>query len=288
VAKFDPRITPFREDFAAAHLKDKIDVKSYGAGATYHVCAPIAPVFRQPSPSSMMDTQLVFGTNFQVYDVKGRWAWGQEIPFSGRFKGYVGYVPKSALREGGLSPTHRISELRAPVFTKADIKSRIRKILPLNALITIEEKGGDFSKAADLGIIHNNHLIPAKQKRDDFTHFAECHLGLPYIWGGLGPDGLDCSGLVLSALRAIGKQAPRDTDMQEKALGKPIEITKTLSGLKRGDLIFWKGHVGIMCNAKTLLHANAHHMKVEKEALKQAVKRIANKGYPVTSIKRIP
>lgn len=268
-------MTPVREDLNIAKIKPK----------SYSVNVPIVGVYRRPSKASGMDTQLVYGNEFEVYEIKGRWAWGQEIPCVGK-PGYVGFVPLSALTEGSVVPNKKIKILRAPVFAKPDLKSAVRSLLPLNALIKSTGRIDKYLEIEGVGYVHKNHCGGVKTKATDFAAIAEQHFGLPYIWGGLGPDGLDCSGLVLSSLRAVGRAGPRDTDMQEKALGKPINITKGLTGLKRGDLVFWKGHVGIMTNSKSFLHANAFHMRVEEEPLKEARRRILATAGPITSIKR--
>jgi len=275
VKRQDPRVEPMREDLNIGKIKPK----------TYTVKVPMSGLYRRPSKTSGMDTQLVYGTSFGVYDIKGRWAWGQELPLVGK-PGYVGYVPTSVLSIGVPSPNKRIQSLRAPVFAKPDLKSQIKTLLPLNALIATGDKAGDYLHIKGLGYVHKNHCIAAKSRAGDFVSVAKQHSGLPYIWGGIGPDGLDCSGLVLSSLRAVGRAGLRDTDMQEKSMGKPVEINKRLSGLTRGDLIFWKGHVGIMTSAKTLLHANAYHMSVIAEPLNEATRRIARTAGPITSIKR--
>jgi cell wall-associated NlpC family hydrolase len=121
----------------------------------------------------------------------------------------------------------------------------------------------------------------------DFVEVAERFLHVPYLWGGKTNLGIDCSGLVQVSLNAAGITAPRDTDLQEQALGAPLALDADLT-LKRGDLVFWRGHVGIMRDETTLLHANAHHMLVASEPLSDARERIlAKTSQPVTAIKRL-
>jgi len=284
--KPDPRITPYKADLAASHLKDVVEAKNYGDAIRHQVMMPVIPLHKTPANASMMDTQLLLGAEFDIYDIHNGWAWGQEVQEAGskHSQGYVGYVPNMALARGGSEPTHQISAIRAPVFIKPDLKTAIRTILPLNAKVLVDEQEGDYLRVPDTGYVHVNHIAKIENASGDFVIAAELHLGLPYVWGGISPDGVDCSGLVQTALRAVGKNALRDADMQEASLGK--EIAKDAE-LKRGDLIFWKGHVGILRDANTLLHANAHHMLVVSEPLKKAIARIEKSAGPVTSIRRI-
>jgi len=280
--KPDTRTTPYKPDLAASHLKDVVHAKNYGDAVRHQVMMPVIPLHKTPANASMMDTQLLLGAEFDIYDIHNGWAWGQEVQADG--KGYVGYVPNMALARGGNEPTHRINAIRAPVFIKPDLKTAIRTTLPLNAKVSVDGRDGDYFRIPDMGYVHTNHIASIADATRDFVSFAELHLGLPYVWGGISPDGVDCSGLVQTSLRAVGSDAPRDTDMQEGSLGATIDKS---TELMRGDLIFWKGHVGIMRDATTLLHANAHHMLVASEPLAEAIARIEKSAGPVTSIKRI-
>ena len=286
MSKPDPRTTPYKPDLAATHLKDVVKAKNYGDAIRHQVMMPVIPLHKAPAAASMMDTQLLLGAEFDIYDIHNGWAWGQEIQQGG--KGYVGYVPNMALARGAAEPTHRISAIRAPIFIKPDLKTAIRTTLPLNAKLSVDGRDGDYFRIPDMGYVHVNHITDIVESKGDFVDMfvsgAELHLGLPYVWGGISPDGVDCSGLVQTALRAVGKDALRDTDMQEANLGTAIDKN---TELKRGDLVFWKGHVGIMRNETTLLHANAHHMLVASEPLADAIARIEKSAGPVTSIKRI-
>lgn len=189
----DPRVTVLR--------------KGIGKPKLHQVCIPIAPLHRNPDPIGMLETQMVFGCGFNVYEVKEGWAWGQEVRANGQ--GYVGYVPLMALVLRRFAPTHCVSVLRAPVFTKPSLKSAIRMYQNLNAQVLVDGEEGDYLRVLDLGWMHKNHLMPIDEVNGgDFVEVAELHFGLPYIWGGISSDGLDCSGLVQTALRAVGGRCP--------------------------------------------------------------------------------
>jgi cell wall-associated NlpC family hydrolase len=168
----------------------------------------------------------------------------------------------------------------APVFSAADLKAPVHDLLPLNAAVPVLAREGDYVNVGP-GFVHRQHLAAETQK--DFVAIAERFLGAPYIWGGKTVAGLDCSGLIQTALLAVGKASPRDTDMMEKTLGDAI----ALSDLRRGDLVFWKGHMGVMLDEARLLHANAFHMAVAIEPLTEAVAWIEKIAGPVTSTKRL-
>ena len=254
------------------------------------VIAPIAALHRKASRRSGQETQLLYGHKFDVYNVSKGWAWGQaRSPVKGsKVKGYVGYVPAKYLEDSKPRASHVICTLKAPIFVSPDIKSHIIQSLPLGAHIKGQGRHPNFVQIGAGGYMHRKHLRKRGEasKITDFVSIAEMHMGLPYVWGGISSDGLDCSGLVLSSLRAVGQDAPRDADMMETRLGTNLPISQR--GLKRGDLIFWKGHVAIMQSATRMIHANAFHMKVESESLRDAVRRIEESGGgPITAIKRL-
>ncbi len=210
------------------------------------------------------------------------WAWGQLDHDQ-----YVGWLPSGALMADIAAPTHRVSVLRTFLYPGPSIKLPPVAALSLGSRVAVSRLQGDFAITPQ-GAVYAPHLAPLDAVEDDFVAVAERFEGVPYLWGGRTSLGLDCSGLAQVALGAAGVAAPRDSDMQEKALGRPIDVGPTLAGLRRGDLVFWKGHVGIMRDAETLLHANGHFMLVTSEPLAVAVARIAAKeGGPVTSVRRL-
>jgi cell wall-associated NlpC family hydrolase len=277
---FDKRLTPARPDLAAAHLRGKVLAERFVEGEPATIAAPVAAVRPRPDIDASLDTQALFGERALVYERKNGWAWIQLVRDD-----YVGYVREDELRFGGWrEATNHISALRAPVFSKANLKSAPQGFLPFNAeIVALDARDGYVSIAADRWLAAQ-HVAAMDALAQDWVAVAERILGAPYLWGGKTPDGLDCSGLIQTALHAAGLYCPRDTDMQEKALGAKVPDG---AHLRRGDLVFWKGHVGVMRNETELLHANAHHMEVAIEPVSQAIARIAEKGTPVSSIRRL-
>lgn len=219
-----------------------------------------------------MGTQALAGQRFKLIESKeglSRGALLSIVPDVDRID-YVGVVPLSALSETKLNPTHIITAVAAAVFSEANIKSKLLRSLPRNAAVEGRVEDG-FIKLSEGGFIHPRHLRKISENSDrSFIAFATDMTGLPYIWGGTGHVGVDCSGLVQSALAATGVDTPRDADQQELQLGLPVDFTDRMVG----DLLFWPGHVGIVVQGDQLLHANAHHMCVAKEPVEQAVVRI--------------
>ena len=279
---FDRRVTPARPDLAAEHLRGRIEAPRYVVGRERRIVAASAPLRRGPAADAALETEALHGEGVVVYDEAGDWAWAQLARDD-----YVGYLPVAALGEP-VEPTHRVAALRTHAYPAASIKRPPRLALSLGALLRVEAREGDFAVTADGLHIYARHLSPIGQWETDFVAVAERFLETPYLWGGRTSEGVDCSGLVQSALGAAGIKTPRDSDMMEAALGSPAPVDEALAHLRRGDLIFWKGHVGVMRDARTLLHANGWHMKVASEPLAEARSRIARGADgAITSIRRL-
>ena len=206
------------------------------------------------------------------------WAWGQL-----ESDGYVGWLSANAIGAPGPAPTHKVCVPRTLCFPAPDIKLPPIVALPMGARLAIARQDERFAVTASGWHVPEVHLAPIKAKAANFVAVAEQFLGAPYLWGGKTSLGIDCSGLVQVALQAAGHASPRDSDMQELSLGKPV----ALSEIRRGDLIFWKGHVAIARDPETIVHANAHAMMVAIEPADEAISRIKAAGSEVTSVKRI-
>jgi cell wall-associated NlpC family hydrolase len=275
----DPRIHPFRPDLAAKHLQGQVAAQRFVEGVRHQVIEPIADLRRAPSHEAMLDTQALLGERVMVYETTDEgWAWGQL-----ETDGYVGWLSANALGPNGSIPTHRVTAARTLGFPGPDIKLPPMTALPMGAMLAIVRQDERFAVNAFGWHFPLVHLAPVKAKQPDFVAVAETLLGAPYLWGGKTSLGIDCSGLVQVALQAAGITCLRDSYMQELALGK----LSSFADLRRGDLIFWKGHVAIARDATTLIHANAHHMMAAIEPAAEAIMRIKAAGGEVTSVKRI-
>jgi cell wall-associated NlpC family hydrolase len=266
----DPRLTLARPDLADAALQGLVKAERFGKTQAFHCDAGSTAIRREPGPAAEQLDQLLFGETFRVIETGRGWGWGQADR-----DGYVGHVLMADLAPGALLATHRVSALRAYAFGRPDIKSRPLALMSLNSLVAVEGGEGGFLKAAGSGWIPAVQLKPVGEVETDPAAVAERFLGAPYQWGGRESLGLDCSGLIQQALHACGRHCPRDSD-QQQALGRPVDA----ADLARGDLVFWKGHVGMMLDPRRLIHANAFHMQVEIEPLAEAVARI---GEPAAS-----
>jgi hypothetical protein len=231
-----------------------------------------------PDDGATAVSQLKYGEIFAVLDLAGGWAWGY-----GQHDHYVGYLPAAALREAGSAPTHRVVAPKAPLFARADIKAPVIDVLPIGATI-VGSEDGRFLVTRD-GFVHCRHVGPIAHRATDPVAVGERLLGAPYLWGGRGADGIDCSGLVQLALDFAGIAAPRDSD-QQRTLGRPLAPDE---GLRRGDLVFFPGHVGLMADGERLLHANAHHMATVIEPLADVIARLeaAGEARPIAATRRI-
>jgi cell wall-associated NlpC family hydrolase len=269
----DKRLMPARPDLAASLLKGQVEAARFVDGEEAVVTWGRVSLRAAPSYDSGQVSELLFGEIVTVYERKDGWAWLQAKTDS-----YVGYARESGLGAPIAADAHVI-ELLAPLLSGPDVKSPLRDFLPLNARVKRGRQEKDFAVVGD-GFLSTRALASLADSAPDFVAVAERFIGVPYVWGGKTFQGLDCSGLIQTAMQAAGLICPRDTDMQEQALGHTIARDQ----IKRGDLVFWKGHVGMMRDATTLLHANAFHMQVASEPLDTAIARIST---PVTAIKRL-
>ena len=278
----DPRRHAWRADLADAALAGRVEAARFVAGKAFVLAVPAAALRRHPARDAPLDSEVLAGETLDVFETRADgWSWVQ----LGRDR-HVGYVETAFLAPPGAAPTHRLRVPRSLIYPEANMKAPPVSWLPLGARVAVAAEEGRFLRLARGGFVVARHAAPLDGPGEtDFVAVAEAFLSIPYFWGGKTGLGLDCSGLVQISLDAAGIAAPRDSDMQQAELGDDVSDR---GALRRGDLVFWKGHVGVMRDAHMLLHANAHHMLVASEPLAEAAARTESRGGgPVVAIRRL-
>ena len=279
---FDPRLTPARSDLAAKELEGKVAAARFVEGRACEVIEPQTGLRATPAPDAPLLTEALKGERVTIYDTNTEgWAWGQLAADD-----FVGWLSANALAPAGAPATHKVVALRTFAFPGPSIKLPPLEALPLGARLAVAHVEDRLAVTRSGSYVPAPHLAPLDFVEPDFVAVAERFLGVPYLWGGKTTLGLDCSGLVQVALTATGMACPRDSDMQERALGAALPGVGEQS-LQRGDLIFWEGHVAIVRDRTTLIHANAFHMAVAIEPIAEALARIRDSGSEITSVRRM-
>lgn len=266
----DRRLNAYRSDLAEEALRDIVAAGRYTAGTPARVAVPVAAMRQRPDSAAGIDTELLFGETLRVLDRADGWAWVKSD-----VDGYVGYVPEAGLSPTDAAATHMVAVPRTFAYTGADLKTPAAFPLSLGSRLIItgesETRGTRYlGVGGGLFVVAAHCAAVGVPVTDDYVSIAARLLETPYLWGGRSGFGIDCSGLVQLSMMMAGRPAPRDSDMQASGLGTPIER----GDLQRGDLVFWKGHVAIMEDAQTILHANGNTMSVAREGLDAAIERI--------------
>lgn len=278
----DRRLHAYREDIADARLKGLVEARQFVEGTPAAITVPLADLRPKPEAASGIDTQLLLGEAVHVFERRDGWAFVQAAG-----DGYVGYLPDLEIADDALAPTHIVIQPRTFVYPAPELRRPPRHALSMGSRITVvgeaETRGTGYLLMANGDAVIAGHCLALGAWPDsDPVTVALRFLETPYLWGGRSGFGIDCSGLVQLSHQMTGRSAPRDSDMQRDGYGELVEVEE----LKRGDLVFWKGHVGLMEDTETLLHASGHTMSVTRENLQAAIDRIGYLYGPPTLCRR--
>ena len=258
----DPRLTPANEIVACSTLKGKINHSNFVEAKNYQVNVSFVDLLG--SPDSKRNRQLIYGSKVKYFSAAKGWAFIQNT-----YDNYVGYVPESTIASE-TQKTHIVTAPLAHVFMEPNIKSKNIEILPLAARVSGELIENGFLET-ELGWISVSQLKRKTELYKDPVEVSKLLQNTPYLWGGNTTLGIDCSGLIQISLLLCGIDCPGDSDQQMNTLGQNIDIG---SPRKKGDILFWKGHVAWALNERQILHANAYHMATVIEEANEAIERI--------------
>ena len=235
------------------------------------IIEPFTSIFETSNPNSQLTSEALYGEEIVCLE-----KYKNKILIKLLTDDYTGWVLEDSLGELPFS-THMILSPRAFLFSIPDIKSKIINYLSIGSKIKANKFSKDWYKVK---FFHNSQLIDAfvlktdlilsKNKVNDWVSTAESLVNTPYKWGGRSSIGIDCSALIQVSLNTGGIKVPRDSNLQMNL--KNMENI-FINNIKRGSIIFWEGHVGVMINEEDFLHANSFHMKTIIEPIKTVINR---------------
>lgn len=278
----DKRLYAFRSDLADQALEGKVKADRYVQPARYQVRYAIADLKPEPCVNGQTQTQVLYGETIKVFERNNGWLWVQA-----ERDGYVGYMAEICADPVQPKPAQSdLMQVNVPtsfVFPEPELKMPPRTTLSMGSLVdivdTVKTRFTTYGILSDGGAMFMGHLSHANRACDDYVSICELLVNVPYLWGGASGMGIDCSGLVQLAMHMCGKSVLRDSDMQWATVGHQIDAGDDYLQLKRGDLVFWNGHVAVHCGEKKgvphLVHANGHSMSVAIEPMISALDRIA-------------
>jgi Cell wall-associated hydrolases (invasion-associated proteins) len=262
----DRRRLPFSGEVALETLRGHLEAARFTNGAPARVIAPVTDLC--PDPGGLRDRQILFGAEVTMIDRRGEHTFVQAT-----WDGYCGWVADAALGAPA-GATHVVSAPATHLYREASIKRGEVMALSMGARLAVTGEERMFAVTPE-GYVPRQHLRPLDAPESDPVAVAERLLGTPYLWGGNSRTGIDCSGLAQMGYALCGQSVPGDTDMQWAELG---EVLPEGTPVQRGDLLFWKGHIALVCDAETMIHANGHTMSVAYEGIEAGKARIAAAG----------
>lgn len=279
----DPRVTPSRPDLAADWLDGYLEAEHFAKPDPHSIEKDMVPLYRTPDDSQGIQSQLLYGECFDVLEDKDGWLWGQN-----HSDGYVGYIKKEGAIKKRTRSTHQVMNIGTWGYASRDIKSAPVQYYSFGSLLEVTDMEDRYAQLADGTYVMCGHIRALDAPDTDPISHAFRFLGVPYLWGGRSSCGIDCSALIQLCMDQCGIKIPRDTDLQQKALGKTIAANLGEAALVPGDLVFWPGHIAMLIDRTNIIHANTRSMAVSIDELAEFARwKGENDGSTITAIKRL-
>lgn len=234
-------------------------------------------LFKKPNSKSEHLKEILFGEKFIKIKQCKNFFYGYC-----EYDNYKGYIKKNNLILSKKKHNYLINSSKAFLYKNRKINSKTKNFLYLNSRVYISKISKTFSRINDKWI-KNSDLKPLnKKKNDHFLKKVSLFNNSKYVWGGNTVDGIDCSGLVQELMKNVSKKCPRDSIEQEVYFKKKVKLTH----IKKGDLLFWKGHVAIAINNKKCVHAYGPVKKVTQMKINNLISILQKKSLKLSSIRR--
>ncbi len=238
----------------------------------------VANIYKKNNKNSGIVTQILLGEDFKSQNKIGKFYKGYKA-----YDKYKGFIEAKDLHLDKNKKTHKIVSKECNLYNKPNNKHRLNKKIFFNSRISILDDKNSFIQTRNGWILKKN-IKPINFKKKHFLDNIKLYQNTKYLWGGNSPEGLDCSALVQELLKFNNIYCPRDSKDQKKFFRKEISI----QNIRKGDLLFWKGHVAIALNSKKLVHAFGTKKKVVIMGIKETIKKIYSKSkLPLLCVKSI-
>jgi len=223
---------------------------------------PISNIYKKPSEISEVTSQIIYGEKFKILSKNRSW-----LRIKTSFDNYTGYI-RNENYIGYHNPTHKVFSLKVNIFNNK--KNKTKYFLPFASRVSIIRENKKFVEFEKNKWIIKKDIKKINHIEKNYLKILKLFLKTKYVWGGKTYKGIDCSAILQLLYYYNNKFYPRDTKNQLKYSKANVKIKK----FKKGDVIFWKGHVAICINAKKLIHAYGPEKEVIIMSINKTLERI--------------
>ena len=230
--------------------------------SNFYFIGNFSNIYKKPSSKSEVTSQIIYGEKFKILSKNKNW-----IKIKTSFDNYKGFIRNSKYIEK-FSPNYKVSSLKAKIFKKPGVGTN--SWLPLASKLSVFEQKRNYVKIEKNKWIKKKDIKKLNLRDKNFIKIFKKFLNVKYVWGGKTFKGIDCSALLQIFFCYNNSFYPRDTKDQIKYTKKNSKKRK----FKKGDIIFWKGHVAMCLNSKKLIHAYGPEKKVVIMPIIETINRI--------------